>query len=83
MAITKSFYKYNSLVKINMGNQRRRTRKYDRKQVNEDEKRMKAKERMRIQRAEKKMRIQQANEQQQNDIPIHATSMEEDRGNFN
>ena len=54
MAITKSFYKYNSLVKINMGNQRGRIRKYDRNQVNEDEKRMKAKERMRIQRAKKK-----------------------------
>ena len=74
MAITKSFYKYNSLVKINMGNKRGRIRKYDRNQVNEDEKRMKAKE---------KMRIQQAKEQQQNDLPIHVTSMEEDRGNFN
>ena len=74
MAITKSFYKYNSLVKINMGNKRGRIRKYDHNQVNEDEKRMKAKE---------KMRIQRAKEQQQNDLPIHATSMEEDRGNFN
>ena len=57
-----------------MGNKRGRIRKYDRNQVNEDEKWMKAKE---------KMRIQRAKEQQQNDLPIHATSMEEDRGNFN
>ena len=42
------------LVKINMGNQRIRVRKYDRNQVKEDEKRMKAKEIMRIQRAKKK-----------------------------
>ena len=38
-----------------MGNQRIRVRKYDRNQVKEDEKRMKAKERMRIQRAKKKL----------------------------
>ena len=83
MAITKSFYKYNSLVKINMGNQRRRIRKYDRNEVNEDEKWMKGKERMRIQRAKKKWGYNKLMNLQQNDIPIHATSMEEDRGNFN
>ena len=71
------------LVKIKMGNQRIRVRRYDRNQVKEDEKRMKAKERMRIQQAKTRMRIQEANEQQQNDIPIHASSIEEDRGNFN